>query len=88
MSTSVHVCNTCATHMYQVFVMRAWVVGRDKHFTQCIVRNPAETHNGYVVNYLHVPAKTPTGRDTRRLTICIISPKHILSMTQSRRHQY
>ena len=40
--------------------MRAWVVGRDKHFMQYMVRIPAETPNGYVVNYLHIPAKTLT----------------------------
>ena len=42
--------------------MRAWVVGRGKHFTQFIVRIPSETPtiNSYVVDDLHVPAKTPT----------------------------
>ena len=39
--------------------MRAQVAGRNKHFTQYIARIPAETPNANVVNYLHVPAKTP-----------------------------
>ena len=38
----------------------AWVVGRVKHFTRYIVRIPAETPNAYVVDHLHIPAKTPT----------------------------
>ena len=48
------VCNT------YVFVMRAWVVGCDKHFPQHIVRISAEAPNGYVVMYLYIPAKIPT----------------------------
>ena len=40
--------------------MRAWFVGRDKHFTQYIVRIPADTPNAYVVNYLRMPDKTLT----------------------------
>ena len=46
--------NTC------VFVMRIWVGGHDKRFTQYTVRIPAETPNACVVDYLHIPAKTPT----------------------------
>ena len=44
-------CRQLATRMRLVFVMREWVVGRDKHFTQHIVRIPAVTPHGYVMNY-------------------------------------
>ena len=43
-----------------VFVVRAWFVGRNELFTQYIVRTPVEALNGHVVNYFHIPAKTPT----------------------------
>ena len=53
------VSTVCNTHL---FVMRAWDVDRGKHFTHYIARIPTETPttNVYVVNYLHIPAKTPT----------------------------
>ena len=57
-----HVCT-----WYLVVVKRAWAVGRDKHFTQYIERIPAETHNGYVMNYLRIPAKMPTQVATQDL---------------------
>ena len=63
------VCNTF------VFVTRGWVVGRDKHLTQYVVRIPAETSNGYVRSLLFTRScEIPdTGRDAR-LTVRIISP--------------
>ena len=42
-------CRQFATHMY-IFVLRAGIVDRDKHFMQYIVRIPVETPNAYVVN--------------------------------------
>ena len=78
-----------------MFVVRAWVVGRDEHFTQYIVRIPAETTNAYAINYLHVPAKN-RDTDTRRLAVCIIPRgyyhhkiyKILMSMTCPRRQQH
>ena len=48
-------CRQFATY---VLIMHAWV-GRDKHFTQYMVRIPAEAPNAYAVNYLHLPANPP-----------------------------
>ena len=55
------VCNAC------VLVMHAWVVGPNKRFTQYIVRIPAETPDAYVVNFLHVPAKTHRSRYSKKI---------------------
>ena len=43
-----------------LFVMCAWVLGRAKHFSQHMVRIPAEIPDEHVVNSSHIPAKTPT----------------------------
>ena len=50
---------TLQSEYAHVFVVRAWVVGRGKHFTQYIKRIPGEapTIYAYVVNYVHIPAK-------------------------------
>ena len=53
-------------------VVRAWVVCHDTHFTQYILRIPAETPNAYVVNYLHIPV-TPRHRSRHMKTECMQS---------------
>ena len=58
LDNSVAVSTVCNAY---VSVVRAWVVDRDKHFTQYVVRTPVETPNANnVVNYLHIRAKIPT----------------------------
>ena len=67
-----------------------------QHLTPCIMRIPAETPNGYVVNYLHIPTKTwkPQHGSWHKKTDCIrnctglIPPQNMLSMTRPGRKQY
>ena len=55
----------CNTH---VFVMLAWVVGRDKHFTQYVVHIPAEAPNQFIRSELFTNSdeNPDTGHGTRR----------------------